>query len=731
MAQVCGECGASNADSDRFCRDCGKPLSGSDVPVTYQTIDGEARSIGPWVAITLIGALLLCCLSVIGIALLDELVPAHPLRIFLVGTPSPTPTLAPTATFPPTETRIATATYTATPELGADSFEPDDRVTQANEIDTNGRPQTHTLSPAGDQDFVSFQAREGMEYTIETSNLGDGCDTVLTLYDEDGTELASDDDGADEPLASRLTWIAGTDGTLFIEVINLDEEAEAEDTHYDLWVLENEPVAFQEDEYEPDDTMAQAVEILVETPQTHGIHVQGDHDWVFFQAEDGVTYVIETSNLGSEIDTIIYLYDEDGDELAQDDDGGEEYLASRITWIADSTRILYVMIRDYSDARGGPDMQYNISVAEAEPSEADAYEPDDTQDQAGEIEIGLYQSHNLHVMGDHDWISFQAIEGTTYIIETFNLGSRIDTIICLYDANRQELASDDDGADEPLASRLIWTADEDGVLYTMVQALGDNQAGPGTGYGVSVSKVETPLLIPDEHEPDDTREEATGIEVGEIQTHSIHIEGDHDWLSFQAVEGTTYVVETSNLGQEVDTIIFLYDEDGEELVQDDDSADEPRASRMTWTADKAGGFYVMVRDYKDNKAEHDMGYDISIRESEPDLGEAEAYVANRVYHIVVHQTNSFIVDSSKQLSLEYFTLEADTPQVTGDEDSEYGLVQGYQDNDNYYEVAISGDESPASSPRREGPGRVSSGSHPLRPSIRGMQSTISAWRCRT
>jgi len=696
MAQVCSECGASNADGDRFCRNCGRPLSGPVGPVTDKALDAQRRNVGPWVATTLIGVLLLCCLGIIGIALLDELAPAHPLRTLLIGTPTPTPTLIPTPTFTPTETLTPspTRTHTPTPELDVDSFEPDDTTGQANEIVTDGRPQTHTLSPGGDRDYVSFQTREGMGYTIETGNLGDACDTVLILYDQDGTELDRDDDGADEPLASRLTWVADEDGTLFVEATHYRDEAGAEDTDdtdYDIWVLEGEPVTLEGDEYEPDDTMTQAHEILLDTPQTHNIHVQGDHDWVFFQAEESVAYVIETSKLGSEMDTVIYLHDEEGEELAQDDDGAEESLASRITWSADYTSIVYVMIRNYSDDRAEPDSQYDISVKEGVPFEADAHEPDDTQDEAGEIEVGLYQSRNLHVTGDHDWISFQATEGTTYIIETFNLGDRMDTIIHLYDADGQELTSDDDGGDEPLASRITWAADEDGVLYVMVQDLGDNDAGSGTEYGISVREEEMPLLIPDEYEPDNTMAEAREIDVGEVQTHNVHIEGDHDWLSFQAVAGATYMVETSNLGQEVDTIIFLYDENADEAAQDDDGADEPRASRIIWTADVTGPLYIMVRDYKDNKAERDMGYDISVRESEVNLGEARVFIADGAYHIITHETNNFIVGASERLSLENFTLEADAAQVNGDNDNEYGLVYGYQDNDNYYEVAISGD----------------------------------------
>lgn len=391
MAQVCGECGASNRDGDRFCRTCGKPLAGSLRSTSDDALSNEQRAVGPLAAVALIGALLLCCLGIIGVALLNELMPTHPFQTLLVGAPTPKPTctLAPTSTVTPTVTPVAAF------QPASDSFEPDNTTAQANEITTDGRSQTHTLSPADDRDYVFFQTRQGMAYTVETGNLGGDCDTVLSLHDEDGTKLATDDDGGGEAWASRLVWVADEDARLAVEVTQYGQGADGEATQYDIWVLESEPVIFDEDEYEPDDTMAQANEILLDVPQTHNIHILRDHDWVFFQAEDGVSYNIETSNLGSELDTIIYLYDATGEELAQDDDGGEESLASRIIWAADSTGALYVMIRDYWGNRIESEMQYNISVAEITPVEADAYEPDDTQDEASEIEVGLHQTHNI------------------------------------------------------------------------------------------------------------------------------------------------------------------------------------------------------------------------------------------------------------------------------------------------------------------------------------------------
>jgi hypothetical protein len=123
------------------------------------------------------------------------------------------------------------------------------------------------------------------------------------------------------------------------------------------------------------------------------------------------------------------------------------------------------------------------------------------------------------------------------------------------------------------------------------------------------------VLTPDSYEPDDTQATASSIELQESQWHNIHAAGDHDWLSLQAEAGVTYVVETYDLEAELDTILFLYDADGEELARDDDGSDEPRASLVTWTAEEAGTIYILVRDYKDDRATRGMGYYVSVHES--------------------------------------------------------------------------------------------------------------------
>lgn len=244
------------------------------------------------------------------------------------------------------------------------------------------------------------------------------------------------------------------------------------------------------DAYEPDDSLQEARPITTDgLPQPHNLHRPGDHDHVHFETYEGTAYTIETLRLGSHVDTVIYLYDSQDNELAHADDGAEEPLASRVVWIAPSSGTYYVMIRDLRDDSAGPDSTYEVRITASDSIEGvDRYEPDDSIGQASPIDTdGTYQSHTFHVTVDVDYVSFLAEEGVEYTIETGNLGGECDTVIYLYDGDGTELDYDDDQGEEAFASSLVWVTPESGIYYVAVEDF-RGQAGPEVGYRIWISK---------------------------------------------------------------------------------------------------------------------------------------------------------------------------------------------------------------------------------------------------
>jgi len=117
------------------------------------------------------------------------------------------------------------------------------------------------------------------------------------------------------------------------------------------------------DAYEPDDNYSFASYISVDgTKQTHNFHVPDDQDWLKFNAAEGSSCTIETSELWDDSDTYLYLYATDGTtEMDHDDDGGIDF-ASKIVWNCSISGTYYVMAQHYSSSAFGPETKYNISV---------------------------------------------------------------------------------------------------------------------------------------------------------------------------------------------------------------------------------------------------------------------------------------------------------------------------------------------------------------------------------
>jgi len=278
----------------------------------------------------------------------DTLVPSPTARA-----PSPTPTS--TWVVPTLPSTIFAPREPASPDEG----EPDDTPAEARPIEP-GATQSHNLHVPADQDWLYFEAEAGTSYEVWTSNLGREIDTVATLYDSEGRQLAFDDEGGEEFRSSRLFWVSEDGERLYLMVRGFADAEGGWGTEYEISLRVAE--VFRMDEYEPDDTQDQATRIEPGESQRHNRHVSADEDWVVFRAEAGQTYVIETSRLGALADTVIYLYDAQGIELAVDDDGGEEERASRLEWTAPNGGRFFVKVENWLPTLAGPGTGYDLTL---------------------------------------------------------------------------------------------------------------------------------------------------------------------------------------------------------------------------------------------------------------------------------------------------------------------------------------------------------------------------------
>jgi hypothetical protein len=110
---------------------------------------------------------------------------------------------------------------------------------------------------------------------------------------------------------------------------------------------------------------------------------------------------------------------------------------------------------------------------------SDAYEPDDTWDQASWIWDETPQTHRIAPVGDVDWVKFSLNTESEVVLET--LGPSGDTRMWLYDSNLTELEYDDDDGTGAF-SRIDRLCGEDalptGTYYVKIDEFGNNAEIP-------------------------------------------------------------------------------------------------------------------------------------------------------------------------------------------------------------------------------------------------------------
>jgi len=142
-----------------------------------------------------------------------------------------------------------------------------------------------------------------------------------------------------------------------------------------------------------------------------------------------------------------------------------------------------------SDNAGSGSDTATFTIGAASPG--DAYEPDDACEQAKLISTdGTVQARTFHTTDDEDWVTFEAISGTEYIVEGITPPDSVtDLILELYDSCASAPGNGQDNSFSP-DIRLRFTAPQDGPLYLRVRNSEGAPAGSQATYQLSVRALD-------------------------------------------------------------------------------------------------------------------------------------------------------------------------------------------------------------------------------------------------
>ena len=250
------------------------------------------------------------------------------------------------------------------------------------------------------------------------------------------------------------------------------------------------------DAYEENNSLdlAKAWPIELGIPLTEGtIEPAEDHDYFKFNGEAGQVITIDVDadslNLPSSLDSELYLYNSDGDQLFYNDDydGSDSRI---VEFPLPSDDIYYVMVRDYESLNGGPEYFYHLKVDLDGLTNVDSYEPNNDFEHATGIIMGSSLSEAIiNPEGDYDYFKFKGSAEQVITIDvdanSLNPPSSLDSELYLYNSGGEELAYNDDydGSD----SRIVgFRLPSDDTYYLLVKDY-DNKGGESYFYTLYLS----------------------------------------------------------------------------------------------------------------------------------------------------------------------------------------------------------------------------------------------------
>ncbi|HWA01312.1 MAG TPA: PPC domain-containing protein [Caulobacterales bacterium] len=219
----------------------------------------------------------------------------------------------------------------------------------AEPLAAGGDGRESIISPNDDADWFSIDLVEGRPYRFFVNGAAENglADPVITLYDADGRQIASDDNGGSG--ANAYLYFASPTGGAYYAAVSSANHAgsgrysiRASDTDVPGNVGTDEEL-----QPEPSDDRFSRIEMI------------GDLDWYRVELVANVRYEISVSGDGDTplTDPFLAVLNANGEQIASDDDSGPG-LDARLRFTPEATDTYYVQASGLSGSTGG----YKVSI---------------------------------------------------------------------------------------------------------------------------------------------------------------------------------------------------------------------------------------------------------------------------------------------------------------------------------------------------------------------------------
>ena len=422
-----------------------------------------------------------------------------------------------------------------------------------------------------DRDVFRFEAGASGPTRVSLSSSGGTVNTLVTVFDSSGTEIASNDNRGSFTTDSLLTFVAVGNETYFVEARSVGSTV----GEYFLSLNLIPDVG---------DTLATARDLgrLTATQSlgvSSAIDQAFDRDVFSFESDfSGATRVSLSADFGSTVDTFVNVLDSSGTVIASNDNRDSLTTNSALTFEIAGGETYFVEARGVGSTAGG----YFLSLS---------LTPDIGDTLATARDLGrltatqsLGFSSVIDQASDRDVFRFEAgFSGSARVNLSADFGSTVDTLVNVLDSLGTVIASNDN-RDSSTTNSAVTFAVAGGETY-FVEAR-------------SVSSTVGAYRLTLVSEIGDTL--ATARDLGFLTaTQTLFVSSvidqafDRDVVSFQAdASGTTRVELGRNFDNTLNAFVRVLDSSGQEIAANDNRDAFTRDSFLTFLTEEGETYFV-------------------------------------------------------------------------------------------------------------------------------------------
>ena len=289
---------------------------------------------------------------------------------------------------------------------------------------------------------------------------------------------------------------------------------------------------------------------------------EGEEIWFSVRSFEVGFISVETSG---DIDTYLEAYSSSRDFINEDDDSGEGNNA-KVEIVGEAGKTYLFKLRGYDEDVSGP---FNIRAQFR------------TIPQPVELRFGTSRPENLRA-GEEQWYSVRSSETGFVIVETTG---DLDTYLHVYDSSYSHMAEDDDGG-ENFNARLEIFAEAGKTYHFRLRGYDEEVSG---AFRIWASFEP----MPPDTERNTDRSRAVSIRLGEPYYGYLRSDSESRWYVFEMTR-SGFALNIQTRGS-LDTVITLYDNQGNYLAEDDDSGENQNA--LVSIRPSLGNVYIEVKEY--------------------------------------------------------------------------------------------------------------------------------------